>query len=123
MRNLRIGAQVSRGNLGDQTMRKIWLSMLGAGALMLAAAAAVAQPAYPDDSYQPPTPLEQHDMHTGSATTNGSSSVAYDRYGAHADGFPKIRLADNGDVIEGRAWRHGRRHHHHHRMRDDGYGG
>jgi hypothetical protein len=104
-------------------MRNIRLSMLGAAALMLAAPAALAQPGYPDDAWQPPTPLEQHDMHTGSATTNGSSSVAYDRYGAHADGFPRIRLGDYGESFEGRGWRHGRRRHHHHRMHDQDYGG
>jgi len=97
--------------------------MLGAGALMLAAPAAMAQPGYPDAGWQAPTPGEQHDMHTGSAATNGSSSVAYDRYGAHADGFPKIRLADDGSPLEGRGWRHGRRHRHHHRMHDESYGG
>ncbi|HEX3700594.1 MAG TPA: hypothetical protein VHV27_07965 [Phenylobacterium sp.] len=97
-------------------MRKILLPLLGAGALMLGVPAAVAQPdgyGYQTPSQGGPSPGDQHDMHTGAANTNGSSSVAYDRYGAHADGFPKIRLADTGD-IEGRAWRHARRRHHHH---------
>jgi len=95
-------------------MRQILLPALGAAAILgLATAAAAAAPPGPHDSrYEPtappslhgPTPGEQAGMHTGLANTNGSSSVGYDRYGAHADGFPKIRLADDSG-FEGRAWR------------------
>jgi hypothetical protein len=84
-------------------MRQILLPALGAAAILGLATAAAAQPAGPYDSrFEPtappslhgPSPGEQAGMHTGLANTNGSSSVAYDRDGAHADGFPKIRLAD-----------------------------
>ena len=105
-------------------MQKMTLPILGAASLMLTATAVMAQPQDPD--YTPtapptrlgPSPGEQHDMHTGAANTNGSSSVAYDRYGAHADGFPKIRLAENGG-FEGRNWRYNH-HRRHHPRRDNG---
>jgi hypothetical protein len=106
-------------------MRKIFLPLLGGAAAMLCASAAMAQPGgYYEDTSPPswngPSPGEQHDMHTGAANTNGSSSIAYDRYGAHADGFPKIRLAENSS-FEGRTWRRDHRHHHHPSRDRSGY--
>ena len=81
-------------------MRKLLLPVLGAGALTLAAPAAFAQSIYapPARFGDPPSPAAQRDMHQGAPETNGSSSVAWDRYGAHADGFPNIRLANAGGV-------------------------
>ena len=95
-------------------MRKSWLMAASGAALMLAGTAAVAQPGdeYSGRAFRGPTPYEQNQMHTGSSATNGSSSVALDRDGPHADGFPKIRLADMGSPFHERR-HHGWRHRHH----------
>jgi len=84
-------------------MRNIMLAVMGAAALTATAPAALAQSVYaPPASFgDPPSPAAQRDMHQGAPETNGSSSVAWDRDGAHADGFPDIRLSNvHGTAVE-----------------------
>lgn len=76
--------------------------------LAAATAAVIASPAAAQPSG--PTPGEQVGIHTGSTTTNGSSTIVTDRNGTHPDGFTGQLPVNRVSASRGM-----KTHHHHHR--------